>query len=110
MLSSALDSAFGGALPAATDDGADHIADIVAAVAGDKRAVIDERRAAAQAATRERVRTASAAAERRRRRDRDAGRARGPRRRRRRSPTRSDLPDKAELERLRTEVARASPS
>ena len=103
MLSSALDSAFHGALPAATDDGADHVADIVLAIAGDKRAVVDERRAAAQAATRERVRTASAAAhaaaaatsmpgelE-------DLGGGTGP------DPV--DLPDKAELERLRNEVA-----
>src|SRR5262249_3305793 len=49
MLSAALDSAFGGTPPAALDDGADHVADIVAVVAGDKRGVIDERRVAAQA-------------------------------------------------------------
>ena len=103
MLSSALDSAFHGTPPAATDDGADHVADIVALVAGEKRAVIDERRFAAQAATRERVRTASAAAhaaaattampgelE-----DLGGGSAPDP----------VDLPDKAELERLRNEVA-----
>jgi hypothetical protein len=62
LLSSALDSAFGGALPAPTSDGGDNIADIVAAVAGDKRGIIDERRVAAQAQTRDRVRAASAAA------------------------------------------------
>ncbi|HET7502694.1 MAG TPA: hypothetical protein VFK02_16850 [Kofleriaceae bacterium] len=64
LLSSALDEAFGHALAAApaTGDGADHIADIVAAVAGDRRGIIDERRLAAQAATRDRVRAASAAA------------------------------------------------
>ena len=62
LLSSALDSAFGGALPAASGDGADQIADIVAAVAGDKHNVIDERRSAANAATRERVHRASSAA------------------------------------------------
>ena len=62
MLSSALESAFGGAAPPPTGDGADHVADIVAAVGADKRGVIDERRVAAQAATRDRVRAASAAA------------------------------------------------
>jgi hypothetical protein len=62
LLSSALDSAFSGALPAPTSDGGDNIADIVAAVAADKRGVIDERRVAAQAATRDRLRAASAAA------------------------------------------------
>ena len=62
MLSSALDSAFTGNPQPPTADGADQIADIVAAVSGDKRGVIDERRAAAQAATRDRVRAASAAA------------------------------------------------
>lgn len=62
LLSSALDSAFGGASQPPTPDGADQIADIVAAVSADKRGVIDERRAAAHAATRDRVRAASAAA------------------------------------------------
>lgn len=62
LLSSALDSAFGGAAHPPTADGADQIADIVAAVSADKRGVIDERRAAAHAATRDRVRAASAAA------------------------------------------------
>ena len=62
LLSSALDAAFKHAHVAATDDGADHVADIVAAVAGDKRAVIDERRSAAHAATRDRVRAATSAA------------------------------------------------
>src|SRR5690606_6954712 len=47
MLSSALDSAFSGSPPGPTGDGADHVADITAVVAGDKRAVIDERRNAA---------------------------------------------------------------
>jgi hypothetical protein len=105
MLASSLQSAFGGGFPPpATQDGADHIADIVAVVAGDKRAVIDERRLAAQAATRDKVRAASAAAhaaaattampgelE-------DLGGAS--------VPDVSDLPDKAELERLRGEVSR----
>ena len=62
LLASALDSAFGGSAPPPTADGADQIADIVAAVSADKRGVIDERRAAANAATRDRVRAASAAA------------------------------------------------
>jgi hypothetical protein len=62
LLSSALDSAFGGSPQPATADGSDNIADIVAAVAGDKRGVIDERRLAAEAVTRDRVRQASAAA------------------------------------------------
>ena len=62
LLSSALDSAFGGVAGPATADGAEQIADIVAAVSADKRGVIDERRAAASAHTRDRVRAASAAA------------------------------------------------
>ena len=62
LLSSALDSAFVGAPLPPTADGSDNIADIVAAVAADKRGVIDERRAAAHASTRDRVRAASAAA------------------------------------------------
>jgi len=62
LLSSALDSAFGGVQPSPTADGAEQIADIVFAVSSDKRGVVDERRQAAQAATRDRVRAASAAA------------------------------------------------
>jgi len=62
LLSSALESSFGGTAPAPTADGADQVADIVAAVAADKRGVVDERRIAAQAVTRDRVRAASAAA------------------------------------------------
>jgi hypothetical protein len=62
LLSSALDSAFGGAPASPSSDGGDNVADIVALVAGDKRGVIDERRLAAHAATRDRVRAASAAA------------------------------------------------
>jgi hypothetical protein len=61
MLSSALESAFTGVIPSPTPDGADQIADIVFAVGADKRGVVDERRVAAQAATRDRVRAASAA-------------------------------------------------
>jgi len=103
MLSSALDHAFHGTPPGATDDGADHVADIVAVVAGEKRAVIDERRFAAQAATRERVRTASAAAQAAAAATsmpgelEDLGGASTP------DPV--DLPDKAQLERLRAEVS-----
>ena len=62
LLSSALEAAFKQPHVACTEDGADHVADIVAAVAADKRAVIDERRSAAHAATRDRVRAATAAA------------------------------------------------
>jgi hypothetical protein len=106
MLSSALDSAFGGVPPSATDDGADQIADIVAAVAGDKRAVIDERRNAAQAATRDRVHRATAAASAAAAQTampgelEDLGGDGGGF-----AEAVADLPDKAELERLRAEVA-----
>lgn len=105
MLSSALDAAFktGTALP--TPDGADNAADIVAVVAGDKRAIIDERRAVAQAATRDKVRAAVGAAQ--------AvaaatampgeledlgGSSSAP------APDVSAIPDAAEINRLRTEV------
>ncbi len=44
------------------DDGAATCADVLAVLAADKRAVIDERRAVSTAATRERIRAASAAA------------------------------------------------
>ncbi len=103
LLSSALEHAFGGAHGTPTADGSDNVADIVAIVAGDRRGVIDERRAAAQADTRDRVRAASAAAsaaaattampgelE-------DLGGA---------PPVEVDLPDLAELARLRAEVER----
>ncbi|HSD89135.1 MAG TPA: hypothetical protein VLB44_16515 [Kofleriaceae bacterium] len=106
LLSSALDSAFGGALPAASDDGADQIADIVAVVAGDKRSVIDERRSAAQAATRERVARATSAAQAAAAQTampgdlEDLGGGGGGF-----AEAVADLPDRAELERLRGEVA-----
>jgi hypothetical protein len=106
MLSSALDSAFSGAPPSGTDDGADQIADIVAVIAGDKRAVIDERRNAAQAATRDRVHKAAAAAHAAAAQTampgelEDLGGGGGGF-----AEAVSDLPDKAELERLRSEVA-----
>ncbi len=107
MLASALEAAFGGTPPSATDDGADHVADIVAAVAGDKRAVIDERRLAAQAVTRDRVRAASQAAQAAAAatampgelEDLGGGSSAA-------SVDTSAIPDKAELERLRSEVAR----
>ncbi|HEU0029498.1 MAG TPA: hypothetical protein VFQ53_02610 [Kofleriaceae bacterium] len=101
LLASALESAFRGSPPAPTSDGGDNTADIVFAVAADKRGILDERRAAAQAATRDRVRAASAAAsaaaaatampgdlE-------DLGGA---------PPIEVELPDAAELQRLRAEV------
>ncbi|MEO6773112.1 MAG: hypothetical protein ABI467_08815 [Kofleriaceae bacterium] len=106
MLASAMDSAFGGALPHPSDDGADHVADIVAAVAGDKRAVIDERRAAAYGVTRDRVRAASTAAQAAAATTampgelEDLGGGSGA------DLADEALPDKAELERLRSEVAR----
>jgi hypothetical protein len=103
LLSSALDAAFAGAPPSPVGDGADHIADIVAVVAADKRGVVDERRVAAHAQTRDRVRAASAAAsavaaaaampgelE-------DLGGA---------PPQAAEMPDPAELARLRGEVQR----
>jgi hypothetical protein len=106
MLATALESAFGGAHPSASEDGADHVADIVAAVAADKRGVIDERRIAAQAATRDRVRAASAAAQAAAAQTampgdlEDLGGGSSS------APDTGELPDKAELERLRSEVAR----
>ena len=63
LLSNALDTAFTGTPPSTTADGGDNVADVAAAVANDKRGIIDERRVAAQAATRDRVRAASAAAQ-----------------------------------------------
>jgi hypothetical protein len=106
LLASAMDGAFHGAPPSPHDDGADHVADIVAAVAGDKRAVIDERRSVAHAQTRDRVRAASAAANAAAQTTAMPGEledlggdSAGP-------ADTSSLPDKAELERLRGEVAR----
>jgi hypothetical protein len=62
LVSGAIEAALGaGAPPKALPDGADTAADVIAVVAGDKRGVIDERRAAARAATHDRVRAASAA-------------------------------------------------
>ncbi|HUJ59069.1 MAG TPA: hypothetical protein VLX92_11275 [Kofleriaceae bacterium] len=104
MLASALDAAFRGGHAPPSHDGAEQVADIVALVAGDKRAVIDERRAAAHAATRERVHAASVAAQAAAAQTAMPGELEdlggGP------APVDVDLPDKAELERLRAEVAR----
>jgi hypothetical protein len=104
LLASALDAAFAGAPPVPTSDGGDNIADIVAAVAGDKRGVIDERRAAAQAATRDRVRAASAAASAAAQTTAMPGELEdlgGPP-----PPASASVPDAAELARLRAEVQR----
>lgn len=107
LLSSALESAFTGTPPPPTADGGDNIADIVAAVAGDKRGIIDERRVAAHAATRDRVRAASAAAQAAAATTampgelEDLGGGAGP------APADEvPLPDAAELARLRQEVER----
>jgi hypothetical protein len=105
LLSSALDSAFTGALPAAADDGADQIADIVAVVAGEKHAVIDERRNAAQAATRDRVARANAAAQAAAASSAMPGDLEDLGGGSSFADAVSDLPDRADLERLRNEVA-----
>jgi hypothetical protein len=106
LLASALDGAFHGAPPSPHDDGADHVADIVAAVAGDKRAVIDERRNIAQAQTRDRVRAASAAANAAAQTTAMPGELEDLGGDSAAPADPSSLPDKAELERLRGEVAR----
>jgi hypothetical protein len=107
LLSAALDSAFGGTPPGATLDGADQIADIVAAVASDKQGVVDERRNAATQATRDRVHRATAAANAAAAQTAAAGDLEdlgggGSSF----ADAVADLPDRAELERLRGEVAR----
>lgn len=103
MLSSALATALRAAPPPVMPDGADAIADIVAAVAGDKRAILDERRAAHHAHTHARVKAASAAAQ------AAAGATAMPgdlEDLSGASATVADqIPDKAELDRLRAEVA-----
>jgi hypothetical protein len=104
LLSSALEAGFKHTQLPGTEDGADNVADIVAVVALDKRGIIDERRSAAHAATRDRVRAATSAAsavaattampgdlE-----DLSGGVAA--------TADEVDLPDAAELARLRTEV------
>ena len=106
LLATAMDSAFHGAPPAAHDDGADQVADIVAAVAGDKRGVIDERRSVAQAQTRDRVRAASAAAQAVAQTTAMPGELEDLGGGGSEPVDTSNIPDKAELERLRGEVAR----
>jgi hypothetical protein len=106
LLSSALDSAFGGSPPSATEDGADQIADIVAAVASDKHAVIEERVSAVHAATRDRVHRASAAAHAAAAQTAAAGDLEDLSGGASFVDAVADLPDKAELERLRGEVSR----
>ena len=59
MLSSAIDTAFRAHDPGVVGDGADCAADIVAAVAADKRAILDEHRDALHARTRAKVKVAS---------------------------------------------------
>jgi hypothetical protein len=62
LVSSALEAALKLPVPAAAPDGADSAADIVWVIAGERRAVIEERRSAARAATAEKVRSATQAA------------------------------------------------
>ena len=62
LLSNAIEAAAGGRAPAPAGDGADAVADVLAVVAGDKRAVVEERRAVARAATAAKVRHAARAA------------------------------------------------
>ncbi len=62
LVSGAIEAALKMPAPAPAPDGADGAADVICAVAGDKRGVIDERQAAARAATREQLRNANAAA------------------------------------------------
>jgi hypothetical protein len=105
LVSGAIEAALGGAAPPPSLDGADNIADVVWAVAGDKRGVIDERHAAARAATSERVRAARAGAEAAARVTampgelEDLGGDGVPL-----SAAASGAPDAGELDRLRTEV------
>lgn len=104
MLSSALAAALRTSEPSIMVDGADAIADIAAAVAGDKRAIIDERRSTQRAQTHARVRAASAAAQ------AAAGTTAMPGDLEDLSGGAADVidevPDRAELERLRAEVSR----
>jgi hypothetical protein len=62
LVSSALEAALKLPLPTPAPDGADNVADIVWVVAGERRAVVEERRSAARAATADKVRTATQAA------------------------------------------------
>jgi hypothetical protein len=62
LVSTALEAALKLPVPVPAPDGADNVADIVWAIAGERRAIVEERRAAARAATAEKVRTATHAA------------------------------------------------
>ncbi len=62
LLTSALDAWANAPMLAPADDGADAVADAAWVVAGDKRAVIEERRVAARRETGEKLRSATAAA------------------------------------------------
>ena len=106
LVSSALDAAVKGPVPVAAPDGADNVADIAWVIAGDRRAVIEERRSAARAATSEKVRTATQAAAAAARvtampgdlEDLGGGGGGGP------SEPEAAVPDEAELARLRAEA------
>ena len=62
LLSSALEALLTAAAVAPLPDGADQVIEVLAAVAADKRAVIEERRASAREETHAKLRTATAAA------------------------------------------------
>lgn len=61
LVSSGLEMLMRTAPPAPAADGADHVVDVVWTVAGERRAVIEERRAAARAETHARIKDATAA-------------------------------------------------
>ncbi|MCB9575184.1 MAG: hypothetical protein H6709_24165 [Kofleriaceae bacterium] len=63
LVSSAIEAVARGAALTPLPDGADRVADVAWVVAGDKRAVVEERRASARAETREKVRAATTAAQ-----------------------------------------------
>lgn len=62
LVASAIEAALGGAAPPPCPDGAGQVAEVVWAVGVDKRAVLEEGRAEARAATHERLRHAASAA------------------------------------------------
>lgn len=106
LVSSALEAALKLPVPVAMPDGADNTADIVWVIAGEKRAVVEERRSAARAATTEKVRSATQAATAAARATampgdlEDLGSGGGGAS----APDAGDIPDAAELARLRAEV------
>lgn len=63
LVASAIEALLKTASRRPSEDGADTVADVVAVVAGDKRAVIEERRAAERAETHAKVRAATSAAQ-----------------------------------------------